>query len=346
MEREIAIREETTIQELMEDSSFGNYRDYFWTFITDDHLHRTLGSYGYEKCGFASCLSDLRQLTAEGLDKPWPVYSRQDIYENHDLQEAKLLFFPPADAASGSDSPKDDPKPSVVILPGGGFARQWGLIEGLCIASSCRHLGYPSFVLFYRTARDGVVSSALQDIIQEIRWIEAHGDLFHLATDRYLLGGFSAGATLAALLGTQTFSAERYGLKKPDKMFLCYAAAAFDHTYDVWKASHPEERTGIAPDGNEIFLRRVCGKTPTRESALRMSPLYGLSAASCPPLFLAANRDDDTVPFENSLLLAAKARQEGIPLRTRFGAHGGHSFGLGIGLDTDGWLPEFLSWQV
>ncbi|MGN1024664.1 MAG: alpha/beta hydrolase [Lachnospiraceae bacterium] len=339
-------QEELTIQDLMEDPTLGNYRDFFWTFITEDHLQRTLASYGYEKCGFAPCLEDLRELTKAGMDTPWNVYTRQEIYENHDLQEAKLFYFPPLETAAESGSQKKDENPAVVIIPGGGFARQWGLIEGLCIASCCRHLGYPSFVLFYRTSKDGVVASALQDIVRAIQWIGTQKDRFSLSTDRYLLGGFSAGATLAALLGTRAFSAEHFGLKKPERMFLCYAAAAFDHTYDVWKAAHPDGRTGISPDGNEIFLRRVCGKTPTRESALTMSPLYGLDAASCPPLFLAANRDDDTVPFENSLSLASRAKEEGIPLRTRFGAHGGHSFGLGNGLDVDGWLPEFLSWNV
>lgn len=340
------IGRETTIRELMEDPSLGNYRNYFWTFLTEDHLQRTLGSYGYETCGLASCLADLRRLTKEGMDTPWQVYSRQEIYENHDLQEAELLFFPPADTALSVSAQAEEERPSVIILPGGGFARQWGLIEGLSIASYCRHLGYPSFVLFYRTARDGVAVSALQDAAQGIRWIGEHRDRFHLASDRYLLGGFSAGATIAALFGTPEFSFAHFGLRKPDRMFLGYTAAAFDKTYDSWRAAHPDGRTGSSPDASEILLRRICGRELTRECAVRMSPAYGLAAAACPPLFLTANRDDSTVPFENSLLLASRAREEGIPLRTKFGERGGHSFGLGIGLEVDGWLREFLSWTV
>lgn len=50
--------------------------------------------------------------------------------------------------------------PYAVVIPGGGFNRQWGLIEGFCIAVKLMELGISSYVLFYRTKQEPVIGKA------------------------------------------------------------------------------------------------------------------------------------------------------------------------------------------
>ena len=38
-------------------------------------------------------------------------------------------------------------RPYAVIIPGGAFNRQWGLVEGMAIAAALNEMGYTAFVL-------------------------------------------------------------------------------------------------------------------------------------------------------------------------------------------------------
>lgn len=332
---EMRICEKTTIRELLGWSALGEYRKYLWTFITEDHLNRTLGSYGYQTCGLEPCLKRLPELAGKGLDHMIPVYSRQEIYRRHDLQEAGLLFVPALPAA-GRDSRE---VPYVVIIPGGGFAREWSLIEGLCIAQRCSELGYASFILFYRTAQSGVVSLALRDVKQCLSWIQSHAGNFGLSS-RYFLGGFSAGGTLAALLISDNLGlACESRILSPERVFLTYPAVSFDTMYDFFEHGDPKD-PGWAD--TEIFLHRLAGSCITKKVCFEYSPVLHLSG-NCPQLYITANMDDPVVPFkDNALRLSRAAEHAGIPVTCRFGQKGGHSFGLGNGLETDGWLDAFL----
>ena len=47
-------------------------------------------------------------------------------------------------------------QPYLLILPGGGWNRQWGFIEGQASAARASALGYPAFVLYYRVKQEPV----------------------------------------------------------------------------------------------------------------------------------------------------------------------------------------------
>ena len=65
-------------------------------------------------------------------------------------------------------------------------------------------------------------------------------------------------------------------------------------------------------------------------------------------MYLTANLDDPVVPAINSLALRDALEEHGIPVHSRIGKTGGHSYGLGIGLEVDGWFDEAvqLFWSV
>ena len=98
-------------------------------------------------------------------------------------------------------------------------------------------------------------------------------------------------------------------------------------------------------DGAAAFLRRVAGPEITPE-AVEPFDLTSHMDASYPPVYLTANEDDHTAPFSNSLTVAEICEKLGIPHKTRFGKTGDHGFGLGIGLEVEGWLKEAVSfWE-
>ena len=66
-------------------------------------------------------------------------------------------------------------------------------------------------------------------------------------------------------------------------------------------------------------------------------------AGSAPPVFVTATRDDPAVPVVNSLVLAEALRKLGIRHQVRIGQRGGHSYGLGNGLEAAGWFDEAIA---
>ncbi len=325
----MTITPNTTIRELIDSKKFDPFSEFFWSFITEDHLNQTLGSYGFEKCGFAPCLDRLLELADDyknGKKIFFPIYSRQEIYAEHDRQEAVMFHFP-----------VKEKKPYAVIIPGGGFARQWGLIEGLCIAAKLNELGVPAFVLYYRTAQDGVITKALEDMYRGISYIEEHAEELNVVPSHYIVGGFSAGATMTSELMSENLGWKQANLPKPEMLILGYAAVAMDLFYEGFAnnpAGHP------AHEGSKAFLKRLVGEDITMERLNQFNPLLHTTKESCPPLYITANEDDPVVNFKNSLLIQELAKDLDIPAKCKFGKTGGHSYGLGNGLEVDGWLEE------
>ena len=64
-----------------------------------------------------------------------------------------------------------------------------------------------------------------------------------------------------------------------------------------------------------------------------------------PPVYLAAARDDDTVPPEDQDDLRAALKKAGIAHRFEIAEHGGHGFGLGSDTELAGWVDRALAWM-
>ena len=322
------ITPEMTIGELVQSGAYGAFADYIFTDMTPDHWDAPLSSYGFETVGFVPALHRMEELAADGGCHVHPLYGEAERLREWDKRKPVFLDFP---------GPVPD-RPYILILPGGGFNRQWGLIEGMAIAAACNSLGFTAFVLFYRTKQEPVVPKALEDLYACIRQIEARAAEFRVQSGRYLLGGFSAGATLAGEAGSVNLGWKTADVSKPELIFLAYPAVRMREFYQGWAAFPPGHPVH---DGSAAFLRRLAGPEFT-EADLVPYELTDHMDGSYPPTFLTANRDDGTVPFLNSASMAEACARLGIPYRTRFGKTGGHSFGLGLGLEVGGWLEEAL----
>ena len=251
------------------------------------------------------------------------------------------------------------------MIPGGGFARQWTLIEGCAIAARLNKLGISAFVLLYRTAQDGVIYKALDDVHRTVTFVCENAASFDVSSSSYIMGGFSAGATLAGLMASDNLGYKVAGLPRPELIFLGYPAQRMDLFYNAWKNAPEGSEAKLA---QEAFLRRLIKpvgfpsdvKDHESDSKLHKSASDGkfhitktdiapliledhISRETCPPLFITACKDDPVVPFINSQSLYDKAQSLGIPAAARFGATGGHSFGLGNGLEVEGWLEDAIN---
>jgi acetyl esterase/lipase len=365
------ITPEMTIKDLITSGAYGAFADYIFTDMTPDRFYITLKQYGFEKCGFEEGLHRMEELAAsdgrKGASYVYDVYCEEERLANYDKARVKLLYFPVSDPS---------PKPYAVIIPGGGFNRQWGFIEGEAIAAHLNSLGYPAFVLYYRVKQEPLLPEPIEDMHRAVAFIEANTEKFHVLSGHYMIGGFSAGAAIAQEMGSTNFgwnapAAEidagsagtihwkktsgphafpdaslfdwsSVQIPKPELIFLGYTACMNSASLALYRKAenNPKVRAALSP-----FLRRVGGPF-FEEASLAPYEIFQHMDETWPKTFLVANEDDPTVPIINTKMFDAQLTKLGVPHKTEIGKTGGHSFGLGYGLDVEGWLDRCVSfWQ-
>jgi len=144
--------------------------------------------------------------------------------------------------------------PFAVISPGGGFSYVGSVHEGFPYAEAISRKGYNAFVLRYRTGYGGTV--ATQDLAAAVTYILRNAGTLGVSTDGYSLWGSSAGARMAAAIGSHGVA--KYGggdAPRPSAIVMAYTAHS-DHS----SAEPPTfvavgEQDGIAPPA--VMERRV-----------------------------------------------------------------------------------------
>lgn len=106
-------------------------------------------------------------------------------------KDAGLFFFPGKPDA-----------PFAVICPGGGFSYVGSIHEGFPLAIALSKKGYNAFVIQYSVARGA--QSAVEDLAAGIDYIFKHASGLKVSTRDYSVWGGSAGARMAAYIGSYT----------------------------------------------------------------------------------------------------------------------------------------------
>lgn len=117
--------------------------------------------------------------------------------------------------------------PFALIAPGGGFSYVGSLHEGFPYATEISQRGYNAFVVKYRAGQGQGI--ATEDMAAALSYIFRHADALGVATEGYSLWGSSAGARMAAAIGSH--GAARFGgdrLPKPSTVVMAYTAHS-DH---------------------------------------------------------------------------------------------------------------------
>lgn len=196
-------------------------------------------------------------------------------------------------------------RPALVICPGGGY--HWcSPREKDAPALEFLSMGYQVFVLDY-TCYPGDMSDfrSLRELGETVRLLRERSGEWHIDPAKIAVLGFSAGGHLVASLGA-FWNDPEVGLPegaRPDALVLCYPVIS---TREFAHEGSAENISG----GDEAYrdklnlLRRV--------------------TADFPPAFLWHGGDDDTVPPENSLLLAVELKRHAVPFEYHLFSSGGH----------------------
>lgn len=221
-------------------------------------------------------------------------------------------------------------RPALIICPGGAY-RWLSPREMDSPAFAFLALGYQVFILEYTCGEGAGEYRPLRELAESVRYIRREHEAWHIEPGKIAVLGFSAGGHLAASLGA-FWNDPEVGLPegaKPDALVLCYpviSAREFAH---------------------EESIMYVSGGDPAMREKMhlpdRVTPDF-------PPTFLWHGGQDTSVPPENSLMLAVKLRENGVPMEYHLFETGEH----GISTCTQevetpdavcrAWLPLCQTW--
>jgi acetyl esterase/lipase len=142
----------------------------------------------------------------------YPFYSEEQKQEQPARENTGLFFFRGKPNA-----------PFAVISPGGGFSYVGSVHEGYPYATEISARGYNAFVLRYRAGYGSAV--ATEDLAAAISYIFRNAKALGVGTRDYALWGSSAGARMAAAIGSHGVAAHGGdALPKPSVVVMAYTA--------------------------------------------------------------------------------------------------------------------------
>ena len=191
----------------------------------------------------ASALNRMIDDAARGLTVFHRFYSGTERLEDPARENTGLFFFRGKPGA-----------PFAVISPGGGFSYVGSVHEGFPHAVAISSKGYNAFVLKYRAGHGEAV--ATRDLAAAVSYIFRNAATLGVGTSGYSLWGSSAGARMAAAIGSHGVARHGDGdVPRPSAVVMAYSAHS-DHS-----ATEPPtfvvvgELDGISPPA--VMKRRV-----------------------------------------------------------------------------------------
>jgi acetyl esterase/lipase len=201
------------------------------------------------------------------------------------------------------------PYPLVVIIHGGGWTtgdKRGELASGAI--PGFLDLGYAVASINYRLAGEAVFPAQLLDVKAAIRHLRANARAFDVDPDRFAAVGESAGAHLAALLGTtpdvaafDDLALGNGGVSSAVQAVVDFYGPANLTTADAQRTLNPGCPT--EPDPN-IALLLGAPPAASPELATAASPVSYLHRSQrLPPFFIAHGDADCVVPYQQSVEL-------------------------------------------
>ncbi|MFR8317230.1 MAG: alpha/beta hydrolase [Catenibacillus sp.] len=256
-----------------------------------------------------------------------------DLWEDRD--DVKLTTFL---AAPDPFMPNPVKKPAVIVCPGGAYRScpRHGN-EGDPVAMTFAADGYQAFVLEYSVAESAPQEKTLfpaqvRDLGKAMLEIRAHADEWAIDPEKISVIGFSAGGHLCGMYATtwhtpvlSEYFHEDSSVFKPLTAMLIYPVADYV-IQDAYLKENPSPVLG--PDINVPVFGTA---NPNAEMLKAYSPSELVSEHTV-PVFLAAAMDDGMVTAKNSLAMAAKLQEKGVPYELHIFEYGDHGFSLGRNL--------------
>lgn len=265
-------------------------------------------------------LNRILELEKMGKKLKYNIWNDDEIKKNPEKKNSVVFHFP-----------GDEGKPFVIVCAGGAYMSVCSMVEAFPVAKQLNDGGYTAFVLNYRVSKDGVFVEANEDLTQTVSFILSNAEEFNVSKENYAVAGFSAGAHLTATLGTDNYGYKKSGLPKPAALFLGYPLISTDNIFEN--------------NEKEKFYVTMAGENYTQEILDGFSISKNMSS-EYPATYIWMCKDDDVVPFSNSVIMAEKLEKLGIPYIHKIVEHGGHGLGLALETGAEGWLKEAVSfWE-
>lgn len=237
-------------------------------------------------------------------------------------------------------------RPAVIVCPGGAYATcDRHSYEGDPVAMSFAADGYQAFVLEYSVtsrAPEGrtVYPAMLLDYGKAIMTIREHAEEWDVDVSNIAVLGFSAGGHLVGTIATQWnnglleqhFHAPAEAFK-PLCAMLIYPVADF-----VTQELFRKEKGNAAFSTVNMNDAWFGEEEPGQEALDKASPARNITQ-NCPPVFLAAARDDGLVDPMCSLNMAVALQKAGVAYELHMYEFGDHGFALGRSL-TEPWRTD------
>jgi len=213
----------------------------------------------------------------------------------------------------------DDPARAVILwLHGGGFAMPAAPAQHLpLVARLCRALDAAGFLPDYRLAPQNPHPAALDDCERAYREVLDRG----FAPDSILLGGDSAGGNLVLGLLQRIRGA---GLPMPACAVLLSPATEMGRGHTPPSRHRLMRRDPLLATGSLTgLLAAYVGSRDTADPEL--SPLY-MDCHGLPPLYFLASSNE--ILMDDSIFMARRTAEAGIPTRCHIWSHYPHAFPL------------------
>ena len=214
-ENTVVYTKETRVREVQSDPAFGDYGRLIFPVNGGYMSGDTLGSLrltwynNIDSDKTVEICNYLKSHAKAGETVFYDIYSEEEKAADPDKEDTGLFFF------------RGDPGAKfAVVNAGGGFAYVGAMHDSFPHALELSKMGYNAFALIYRPG----VQTACEDLARAIAFVFDHAEELQVDTSDYSLWGGSAGARMAAWLGS--YGTESFG----ENAYPCPAAVFVNYT--------------------------------------------------------------------------------------------------------------------
>jgi acetyl esterase/lipase len=181
--------------------------------------------------------------------------------------------------------------------------------------------GFFTISIGYRLSYQATFPAQLDDVKAAVRWLRKYADYHHIDPDRIGVWGHSAGAHLAALLGT---TGHLESITDPTQQFehssRVQAFATLSAPTDFLQMGGSHE------DANSPESQLIGGQIGQHPDLVARANPISYVQADAPPALLIHGESDQIVPCSQSHLLAEALASKGNPVELHTFSNTGHNF--------------------
>ncbi len=186
---------DTTASAVMADPYFRGFGPLLFPTQVQSHPNLTLGRmeealpwYHYIHAErTVSIVNEMHRRAAQGETIFYDIYTEEEKRQDPEKRHTGLFFF------RGRPGGK-----TAVISAGGGFVYVGAMQDSFPHMQALARKGYNAFALIYRPGAE----TACEDLARTLVFLHEHAEEFHISMDGYSLWGGSAGARMAAWVGS------------------------------------------------------------------------------------------------------------------------------------------------